>query len=308
MIAVRNRLLDSALHSLIEKTLYELAEAGQSVNLTDPHLYEVKETLNQIAQRVKQKNSDELRGNPLTLMVDITTKNRRSIFGVSVQFIINCQHKIRSFGMLQLHDSHTSEYLAKVIFDLFQEYKIEPQQIIAITTDNGANVVKMVRGISSKLTENTPSRKIHETESCDAEIEHYLQNAPDDITDDEILATLFGDEESDDDDDLPQARHENLLDVMAQNIHNLNVPFMWHINGIRCAAHTLQLCIKDALEKLEQSVKNVIAICRRIAKTMRLNSSAYELKAAEIDFTIPKLDVETRWCSTYSMVGSFFSF
>lgn len=297
-----SRLLDSGLRSMIDQTLNELAEAHRSINLTDPHLYEVKEMLRNTAKQVQEKISDELRDIPLTLMVDITAKRRRSILGVSVQFIKDRKHKIRSIGMLQLHESHTSEYLAKVICDLLQAYKIQPNQVIAITTDKGANVVKMVRGISTRLTENTSSRIIRETESCDAEIENYLQNEPDDYTDDEILATLFQQDDESDDEHVPQATHANLLDAIAQNVQSQNGPFMWHVNGIRCAVHTLQLCIKDALDKLDKPIKNEITMSRRIAKTMRLHSTANQLKSAGIDFTIPHLDVETRWCSTYIMV------
>lgn len=106
--------------SILSNTLNELTVAGRSVNLSDPHLEEVKSVLQQTAISVKQKIQEELNDTPLTLMVDITTKNRRSILGVSVQFISNDKQVVRSIGMLELKASHTGEYLAKTIFGLIQ--------------------------------------------------------------------------------------------------------------------------------------------------------------------------------------------
>lgn len=296
-----NRLLDSGLLSILDKTLKELESAGKGVNLKDPNLPEVKQMLDETATSVKQKICDELIGRPLTLMVDGTTKRRRSILGVSVQFIKNGQHVIRSIGMVQLHESHTGEYLASVICNILSQYNIEPHQIIAITTDNGANVLKMVRDLSSQIVnaENEPSQAIDsDIQYDDAEIENYLLNVPE-MTDEQALEDIF-DMSSDDEDNQ---NHENLLNAVVRNVQReYNPGSNWNVEGIHCAVHTLQLCIKKALSKLDLSVKNAIGLCRCIAKFLRLNSTAHELNAKEINFTVPRLDVVTRWCSTYAMV------
>lgn len=298
-----SHLLDSGLLSMLDKTLNELEQAGRGVNLTDPHLYEVKEILSQTAKKVQQKICEELHDCPLSLLVDITTKRRRSILGVSVQFMKKNKQKVRSIGMLELNQSHTGEYLSRVICELLKKYNVRPKQIITITTDNGANVLKMIRGISFQMiaSESSTSQTVPESESCDNEIENYLENIPD-YTDDQALELLFNQIESDDE-DSQQITHENLLDAVIRNVRIENEPnFIGGINGIRCAAHTLQLSIRDGLEKLDKAMINVVAICRRIAKTMRLNSTAHELNKAGISFAVPHLDVETRWCSTYTMV------
>lgn len=295
-----NRLIDSGLLSMIDKTLKELEAAGRGVNLTDPHLLEVKEILDDTAKKVAQKIREEVKNRPLSLLVDATTKRRRSILGVSVQYILNGKHQIRSIGMLLLDESHTSAYLAKKICELLLQFNIKPRQIVAITTDNGANVVKMVRSLSSEMAviENNLPQMSRGTEICDDDIEIYLQNVPD-CTDEEALNAVF---QSDGEDDLPIA-NENLLDAVVRDVRAENdTSLIWDIQGIRCAAHTLQLAIRDALQKLEKPIQNVITICRRIAKTMRLQSTAHELKLAAIEFNVPHLDVETRWSSTYIMV------
>lgn len=298
-------LLNSGLLSMLDKTLNELQQAGRGVNFTDPHLPEVKEILSLAAEKVQRKICEELRNRPLSLLVDITTKRRRSILGVSVQYITDKKQKIRSIGMLELSYSHTGEYLSKVIGELLQKFNVRSQQIITITTDNGANVLKMIRGLSSQMVtfENNASPIIPESESCDNEIVNYLENVTD-YTDDQALDLLFNQI----DEDGFTTEHENLLDAVLNNVQNQIVyNFVGSINGIRCAAHTLQLCIKSGLNKLERAIVNVIEICRHIAKTMRLNSTAHALKSAGISFTVPHLDVETRWCSTYIMVKIMFN-
>lgn len=300
-----NRLLDSGLLSILDKTLKELESAGRSVNLTDPNLTEVKEMLDETAKNVKKKICDELIGRPLSLMVDGTTKRGRSILGVSVQFIKNGKHVIRSIGMIQLHESHTGEYLARVICNLLSQYNIKPQQVIAITTDNGANVLKMIRDLPTQMVnaENVPSQIIvADSEFDDADIDNYLLNVPE-TTDEQALEDIF--DMSSDDEDF--ASHENLLNAVVTNVQREHNPgSIWNVQGIHCGAHTLQLCIKKALSKLGRPIINVIELCRRIAKTLRLNSTANELKANGINFCLPRLDVPTRWCSSYAMVVLYF--
>lgn len=303
-----SRLNGSGLLSMLEKTLKELQAAGQGVNLTDPHLPEVKQVLHETAESIRRKISAELQNRLLCLMVDITTKRRRSILGISVQIIDNGKHKIRSIGMLELNESHTGEYLAKVICSLLSEYCVNPQQVIAITTDNGANVVKMVRDITAQIisVESCNQNTLHhecdeDIDPCDYEIESYLQNVPD-ITDEQALNILFEDVESDDEiDENAMMENDALLNEMITNWQNPE-EINFTVNGVRCAVHTLQLGINDGTSKLSKRNQNVIDLCRRIAKTIRLQSTSHELKLAGIKFMVPHLDVTTRWCSTFIMV------
>lgn len=305
----------SGLLSMLEKTLNELKQAGRSVNLTKPHLYEVKEMLRQTAENVKQKIREELKARLFCLMVDITTKRRRSILGVSVQFIVNGKHVIRSLGMLELDESHTGEYLATVILGLISEYGATAHQVIAITTDNGSNVVKMVHDVTTLMTlieTNRRTESNRESEDivasdADVEIQNYLTDMAD-CTDEQALAMIFqancdSDEEVDDD---AIAQNIELLKAISSNLQNTNVQNGARpVKSMRCIVHTMQLGVHVGISGLSQANKNVIGLCRLIAKTMRLKSTEHELKNAGIAFTFPHLDVATRWCSTYVMVNKF---
>lgn len=259
---------DSGLKSMLENTLDELKAAGRGVNLTDPHLSEVKEILRETAKNVQQRIREELNNRPFSLQVDITTKRRRSILGVTAQFIMNGARKIRCIAMKELKDSHTGEYLAKIVNELLDEYGIKHQQVMSITTDNGANVLKMTRDITTQIIASENAHQMQSqfendeaTEPCDAQIEDYLQTVPD-ISDEEALNLLFEQAEVDiDAEDAALEESESLLTAMLLNLRSQHVlEIIWEIVSIHCAAHTLQLCIADALKKLKKTVKNVIAL------------------------------------------------
>lgn len=77
-----------------------------------------------------------------------------------------------------------------------------------------------------------------------------------------------------------------------------------NINGIRCAVHTLQLAIRDALKAT--GLEDLISKCRKICKLLKKGSVKRLLTQNNIFISIPKLDCKTRWNSTYRMVRTEF--
>lgn len=138
---------DSSLHSMLEEKLDELEAAGRKLNLKSPHLTEVKDELRILSGNVREKICAEVKNRPLSLMVDAVTKRGRSILGFSLQNLINGKHIVRSIGMVELHLSHTGLYLADIIVKRLKEFEINLRQIVAISTDNGSNMLKMIKEI-----------------------------------------------------------------------------------------------------------------------------------------------------------------
>lgn len=189
-------------------------------------------------------------------------------------------------------------------------------QVIAITTDNGSNVVKMVCDVTTLMTQfenNLQTESQREGEDifacdADAEIQNYLTDVPD-YTDEQALTMIFqANSDSDDEaNDDAIAQNFELLEAISSNLQDTSVQNGARpIKSMRCIVHTVQLAIHVGISGLTQANKNVIGICRLIAKTMRLKSTEHELKNAGIAFTFPHLDVATRWCSTYVMVNKFY--
>lgn len=75
------------------------------------------------------------------------------------------------------------------------------------------------------------------------------------------------------------------------------------VNGINCAAHTLQLAVKDALNLLHVDHKNVIKLTREVVKFIRKESTRNDIRNRGLNLKLPSMGVETRWSSTYMMVN-----
>lgn len=322
MVSVNGRtfssILDSGFQSIIRNKVIKLNAAGCSLHLMDSNLPEVKKQLNGMADSVRDRIKQEVCGRALSMMIDIGTKNNRSIFGISVQYIINGKLRTRSVGMKELLKSHKADYLADVVQDRLKLFGIDLRQILTITTDNGANVLKMVKNIDRVLQiemeectnmsappPESPrkSQKSHRSASdesqMDAEIDNVLLEMAK-ISDNEALGELF--------DNVELNKHESLLTAMSERMMDafgLNV--LCDITGVNCAAHTLQLAVKDALKRLACKYGNIISLCRNVAKLLR-NKSHQEIYKTETDdgsYKTPRIDVDTRWGYIYVMVKTF---
>ncbi|KAK3919731.1 Zinc finger BED domain-containing protein 4, partial [Frankliniella fusca] len=80
--------------------------------------------------------------------------------------------------------------------------------------------------------------------------------------------------------------------------------YLRDMQSIRCAAHTLQLAVDDAL-KADRSLKSTIESVRRLANYLRTPTVAFQIKEARLP--LPTLDVCTRWGSLYDMLTSVFN-
>lgn len=311
-----SHITDSGFLSIIQNKLQKLIEAGCGLNLSR-NLPEVKQHLNEMAQNVRNKIRGEVRGRALSLLVDIVTKNHRSIFGASIQYIMNGKLKVRSIGVIELLQSHTAVYLAELVIGRLHNFGISLMHILSITTDNGANVLKMVRDVeaillnvisneASTITEtttipqstsksnHTPVQSQTEDELTDNEINNLL-NDIEECTETEALENML--------DDVVLESNANLLSAITDHMtteHGMNV--LWDITGVNCSAHTLQLAVHDAIKKLPWKHSNVITLCRSIVKMLRLDSCRIEMAAQGVKYSIPRLDVATRWGSLFMMV------
>lgn len=68
----------------------------------------------------------------------------KSYLGVTIHCINN--FKIDSFNIAcePLSESHTAEYLSTTIKNICEQWEISDEKIVAVTTDNGANIVKAI--------------------------------------------------------------------------------------------------------------------------------------------------------------------
>lgn len=75
------------------------------------------------------------------------------------------------------------------------------------------------------------------------------------------------------------------------------------VTTIRCGAHTTQLMVRDAIKK--SGLQPILALCRLVAKTLRLESYKIAAEEAGIQYKLPHISCDTRWDSDYRMVHNF---
>lgn len=293
-------LWDSGFQMIIRDKLDKFAASGCPLSF-EHNLVEVKDYIQVAGGAVRDLIKKEVRGKALSLIVDIGTKNNRSIFGVSLQYIHNGKLRNRAICMKELEESHTGEYLCKIVQDNLKLYDIDIEQIMTVTTDNGANVLKMVRDITATLQDETAQNTPNESPTVnatneyqyEAEIEDFIASA-EDISDDDFISSM--------EHNLHRNEAQSVYEALCNEL-NICLDVVFNITGLNCLAHTLQLAVGDALKMLGRNYENTIKLCRMAAKKLRtdLIRSAYKDRGGA-EYTKPTLDVKTRWGSLALMV------
>lgn len=299
-----NYLLDSGYQAGIRNKLHKLQRAGIGLDFSD-HFVEIKEYLSKMAENVRIVIKKELKMKPISLMADICTKNNRSMFGLSAQFIVDGKVQIRSLGLIELDKAHTGVYLANVLRDCLAKYEIDKWQVQCMTTDNGKNMKKMIRDFNQMLASNAHNvnddtdtntsnhiseNRTNDNERTDEEIQQILAET-NDITDDDAIDIILHQQQLE--------RNSNLLSSLSTNF--IGTDMIWDTTDVNCVVHTLQLGIKDACGWLSIDHNNVINLAREIAKFLRNPSNRREVE--EKGHKIPRLECATRWCSLCMMVS-----
>lgn len=309
-----NTLSQSGFRNAVESITQKLQLAGCGLNLTDHHVYEIKEKIREITTKIKNQIESEVKGKLISVMVDAATRNGRSIFGVSIQYRINGILKLVALGMREMKKSHTAIYLNEILGQILSEYDISRVQVLSITTDNGSNVLAMVKEFEQQLLHDSEDNSfddrlsiIHPNdlslESClndcdeteneiENEIQKYLNEHID--ADEEMLDLLL------DESDL----YVELVDSIVSDMQNRNMDTNLFVYSVKCAAHTLQLAVKDALKLIHKSNQNVISLCRYIAICLRKQSTRDKMREIGLSCKLPALDVATRWSSSFLMVNN----
>lgn len=267
---------------------------------------------NAIINAIKLETKDRL----ISLMVDIGTRNRRDILGISVQYMHDGHIKIRSLGMMLLNKSHTAENIKIGIMACLRIFDVKPCQIVSITSDNASNMISMIKLFNRELEE----------ESDDSITDNSLENDCEDIDDNDFMWSGILDEEInrvvDDyntinsmtvDEIEAKRRNDEASEILDDSSHYLELlkdlenEFILHTlitNGIRCAAHTLQLAMKGALKSTK--IATLLNVCRTACKLLRKQSYKNRLRNANIKIPLPNLDCAVRWNSTFRMVKWIF--
>lgn len=200
----------------------------------------VKEDLKLAAANVRLNIRNELKNKIFSIKFDEANRLGKSVLGINAQYIKNNEIKISTLGVVELTEAHTSAYLKEIVLKTLQKYELSINQIYSATTDNEANMIKTISLLKQDLTEKG---SIFDDEVEDGDIEEF-----------EVI--------------------ENALNTECEDMRNqLSESFL--VNDVRCAAHTMQLCVNDVLPGITQKVN----ILKRTA--IKLRTPKYLAKIAK---------------------------
>lgn len=321
------KLHESGVYGLLEDELEVLKMYGFAKGLGHPNYVTIKKQIAYLSGELQNEIKSEVCGKFVAVMVDTASKYDMSILGVSIQYMYEGQLKIRTIGMINLTEPQTALHLKDVIIDRLQVYGINKHQIISLTTDNANSMLSMVKLMNDHPTNDNEiiddeDEDTEDDDEDDSDEEYGGQLTPETITrlpfDMNIqgLETLDNviqqcdaeisvcDSESDDDDRRNEVNgilnetdeFDELLKELQQNFS----AYTMHINGIRCAAHTVQLAVQDALDT--DDMKTLLKKCKKLCKLLRKKKVRFILRTHNIRIKLPRLDCKTRWNSKFRMV------
>ncbi len=111
------------------------------------------------ASQLRDKMKEELKNRFICLKIDCAKRLGRSILGVNAQFIENGKIRLRTLSVMEIKDRQTGVVLKKLVSDVLKEFDVILNQVYAVTTDNGANIVLAVKPLNSE-NENATSAQI----------------------------------------------------------------------------------------------------------------------------------------------------
>lgn len=328
LITINNRpfslLSDSGFTKLRSRELAALQEAGHGEGLTGK-FSAVMQHIQYLSSEIKSIIKKEVKNLLVSLMVDIGSKNGRDILGISIQYMRNGIVMIRSIGMIQLTHSHTGANVRDEILACLNAFEIKPSQVVSVTSDNASNMLAMVKLLNKESDGEIESEKEMEFEDemesnaeCEEDIslDKNVNIYSDEVIKAEIENALdeFKSVDSMSEDELRDAmqRDTELFELLDDTSHYCNLlkelhnEFILHTMrsaGIKCAAHTLQLAVKNALKS--KKVRILIDMCRIACKLLRKTNYKNGMRNRQFKITLPRLDCAVRWNSTYMMVIIF---
>lgn len=310
-------LSDSGFKKLIGKKLNKLRRAGYGKGLRAPEYTAVKQHIKYQAKRVQEEITKEVKGKFIALMVDTASRNNKTFLGLSLQYILNGRVVVRSIGMNEVINEHSSLNIKNMIMHRLNDFEINIKQLISVTTDNAPNMIALMKRFNTLADEEESDEDLGSDEEQveNEETENVNENGNASSYDEERSdngSESDGDCYSDSDNDWmtenleDQAELDELLDddrefvdLVESCVSDLALATMI-ISGIRCAAHSLQLAVAKAikLSKWNAFILNIRAIC----KFLRKPSNIRLLKRNNININLPRIDCKTRWSSLYRMV------
>ena len=88
-----------------------------------------------------------------TMTTDVWTEQHtnKSYLGVTIHYLDNIDMQSTQLGVFPLEERHTAQYLEQILNQICTEWNLPKQKVIAVITDNAANIVKAVTNYFGEL-------------------------------------------------------------------------------------------------------------------------------------------------------------
>lgn len=216
------------------------------------------------AKSIKEQLRVDLQKRLITILFDIGSRAGRSFLGVGAQYMDKFVVKIVHLGIVVMHEKKTAVNLYQRIKAILDDFGISMDQIYNITTDNGANVIRasndMLKAVALQVAESLEETDYENCQNAEQDdMDHGSSSPPQGDQND------FGtrgeaaqyDDETDEDDEESDDDIENVLITMMES-----GPYEGSaaLTPTRCAAHTIQLAVHDALAYWSTEVVVVLVL------------------------------------------------
>lgn len=127
---------DSGFRKIIDPIMHAM-KSSHAINSSN-----IQMAISELANKYRSQISSELKNKLFSLKLDIATKMNRSMIGVNAQYVHNSELCLRTLAVKEMRFSHTALYVKDLMLEILEDYGVSILQVYAITSDNGANVIK----------------------------------------------------------------------------------------------------------------------------------------------------------------------
>ena len=246
----------------------------------------MKRKIRMMAAKVRELIASELQSRLFSIKFDGAIRYNRKILGVNAQFLRNGKTVIRTISMNEITGRQTADNIKSNIYDVLSGFGVGVGHLYSSTTDRAKNCTSC--GQKMRQDQNAEL-------SQDAQDESLLND----------LLEIDDDQEEDDEEEKEEDADE-LTDKdsrVEEMLQGLDEMFQQGGDGILevigCGAHTFNLMFKDALASFSDDWLKEL---RKVVKAAKRAEYRAYFTLARVP--LPKVDVETRWNSTYEMAES----
>ncbi|XP_055308191.1 uncharacterized protein LOC129572272, partial [Sitodiplosis mosellana] len=223
---------DVGAKSVLDPIFDACDKAGLNLRVNNQN---VKDLCMEYQQRIEHEIIEQTRDKFISVIMDIVDIQNRSYLGISIRYEYCGKPVTRFIAVKRLLANHTGSLAAKLLKEALDKLHISMDDIISITTDNGANLLRAI-----KIWQLFQSHLLDDF--LDIDLPFTAQQEAYDLFIDKELK-----------------KHSNTIKNDESEKYCL---------GVRCAAHTLNLVFDTAL-KASPSDESAIEFGRDLIKKLR---------------------------------------